>query len=340
MSTWLWIIFVVAVVIVAVLILSATIQRRRTERLREGFGPEYDRTVERAGARSRRGRAARRQQPPRRAGAPPARAAGPQGLHGRLAGHAGRVRRRSCRRDLRRRPPHPERDARPRLSRRGLRGPRGARLRRPSAGRRALSPRARHRRRERRRQHRHRGPAASPCRTTARCFVELVERDTVDAPYERVRGTSRVWPDVPCAGAPASAPRRCQLAALHELATSPPKPAGRAPTPPSGVSEPFLPILNALIWPVLPPFTYRKRSRETLSSSGWVPAASCAVAPPGVTRRELALPVLRVGGDRVRRRVGGEGEAAVAGRGRPAGGALAVQQRRRDRRERIELVGA
>jgi len=51
MSTWLWIILVVAVVIIAVLILSATIQRRRTERLREGFGPEYDRTVESAGGR-------------------------------------------------------------------------------------------------------------------------------------------------------------------------------------------------------------------------------------------------------------------------------------------------
>ena len=43
---------------------------------------------------------------------------------------------------------------------------------------------------------------------------------------------------------------RCQ-----ELTTSPPKPAGRAPKAPSGVSEPFPPILNALIWPVLPPLT-------------------------------------------------------------------------------------
>jgi len=50
-STWLWIIFVVAVVVIAVLVLSAAIQRRRTERLRDGFGPEYDRTVDRAGGR-------------------------------------------------------------------------------------------------------------------------------------------------------------------------------------------------------------------------------------------------------------------------------------------------
>ena len=51
MSTWLWIIFVVAIVIVAVLIASAAIQRRRSDLLRSGFGPEYDRTVDRTGDR-------------------------------------------------------------------------------------------------------------------------------------------------------------------------------------------------------------------------------------------------------------------------------------------------
>jgi hypothetical protein len=51
MSTWLWIVVVVAVVIIAVLIMSAAIRSRRSERLREGFGPEYDRTVDRTGDR-------------------------------------------------------------------------------------------------------------------------------------------------------------------------------------------------------------------------------------------------------------------------------------------------
>jgi hypothetical protein len=51
-STWLWIVVVVAVVVVAVAILSSVIRRRRSEILRTGFGPEYDRTVERAGGRS------------------------------------------------------------------------------------------------------------------------------------------------------------------------------------------------------------------------------------------------------------------------------------------------
>ena len=170
-STWLWIILVVAVVIIAVLILSATIQRRRTERLREGFGPEYDRTVERAGGRGAAEAELRdRQQPPRRAGA----AARSRRWPARASWTPGRARRPSSSDDpavaiSRRRSPHPERDARPRLPRRGLRGPRGARLRRPSAGRRALPPGAR------------RSPSrtptaaptprtcASPCRTTARC---------------------------------------------------------------------------------------------------------------------------------------------------------------------------
>jgi hypothetical protein len=51
MSTWLWVVLVVAVVVVALLILATAIRSRRTERLREGFGPEYDRTVDRTGDR-------------------------------------------------------------------------------------------------------------------------------------------------------------------------------------------------------------------------------------------------------------------------------------------------
>jgi hypothetical protein len=48
-STWLWVIIVLAVVIVAIGILSSVIRRRRTEALRTDFGPEYDRTVDRSG---------------------------------------------------------------------------------------------------------------------------------------------------------------------------------------------------------------------------------------------------------------------------------------------------
>jgi len=51
MSTWLWAVLVIAVVIVAVLILVTAIRNRRSERLRDGFGPEYDRAIDRAGDR-------------------------------------------------------------------------------------------------------------------------------------------------------------------------------------------------------------------------------------------------------------------------------------------------
>ena len=51
MSTWLWVVLVVAVVLFAVLILATAIRSRRTERLKEDFGPEYERAVNRAGDR-------------------------------------------------------------------------------------------------------------------------------------------------------------------------------------------------------------------------------------------------------------------------------------------------
>jgi hypothetical protein len=51
MSTGLWVVIVIAIAIVAILILATAIRSRRTERLREGFGPEYDRAVGRAGDR-------------------------------------------------------------------------------------------------------------------------------------------------------------------------------------------------------------------------------------------------------------------------------------------------
>jgi hypothetical protein len=52
MSTWFWIIVVIAVAVIGLLITMSTLRTRRSERLRAGFGPEYDRTVARAGDRS------------------------------------------------------------------------------------------------------------------------------------------------------------------------------------------------------------------------------------------------------------------------------------------------
>jgi hypothetical protein len=53
LDTWVWIVIVVAVVVVVVVALAAMtlMRRRRSEHLREGFGPEYERTVEDAGSR-------------------------------------------------------------------------------------------------------------------------------------------------------------------------------------------------------------------------------------------------------------------------------------------------
>jgi hypothetical protein len=50
MPTWAWILIAVGVVLAAVLAYLA-LARRRTARLRERFGPEYDRTVEKRGGR-------------------------------------------------------------------------------------------------------------------------------------------------------------------------------------------------------------------------------------------------------------------------------------------------
>lgn len=52
MPTWAWIVIIVAVVLVVLaLIGAAAARKRRTSQLREGFGPEYDRTVDRSGGR-------------------------------------------------------------------------------------------------------------------------------------------------------------------------------------------------------------------------------------------------------------------------------------------------
>ena len=54
MDTWVWIVIAVAaVVVLAVLAAWLAARRRRTGRLQEQFGPEYERTVEESGARRR-----------------------------------------------------------------------------------------------------------------------------------------------------------------------------------------------------------------------------------------------------------------------------------------------
>jgi hypothetical protein len=54
MDAWIWIVIAAAVVAVVLLALWwAASRKRRTDHLREGFGPEYDRTVEEAGSRRR-----------------------------------------------------------------------------------------------------------------------------------------------------------------------------------------------------------------------------------------------------------------------------------------------
>jgi hypothetical protein len=52
-STWLWIVLVLVVLVAAVLIASASVRRRRSQILQEGFGPEYDLTLHRAGSQAR-----------------------------------------------------------------------------------------------------------------------------------------------------------------------------------------------------------------------------------------------------------------------------------------------
>jgi hypothetical protein len=53
MSSWVWIVVVIAVVVLVAAVAWSISRSRRTSKLREGFGPEYDRTVDRAGDRSK-----------------------------------------------------------------------------------------------------------------------------------------------------------------------------------------------------------------------------------------------------------------------------------------------
>jgi hypothetical protein len=50
-STWLWVIIVIAAFVIVAGAAWAMVSRRRSEQLREGFGSEYDRTLESAGDR-------------------------------------------------------------------------------------------------------------------------------------------------------------------------------------------------------------------------------------------------------------------------------------------------
>jgi len=53
METWVWIVIAAAAVVVllAIWAMAQSRKRRRTSELQEGFGPEYDRTVEESGSR-------------------------------------------------------------------------------------------------------------------------------------------------------------------------------------------------------------------------------------------------------------------------------------------------
>ena len=51
MDTWVWIVVAVVVIAAIAIVAAAATRKRRTEQLREGFGPEYDRVVEDTGDR-------------------------------------------------------------------------------------------------------------------------------------------------------------------------------------------------------------------------------------------------------------------------------------------------
>jgi hypothetical protein len=50
-DTWVWIVIVAAVVVVIGIVVWLALKARRTQMLKEGFGSEYDRTVEHTGGR-------------------------------------------------------------------------------------------------------------------------------------------------------------------------------------------------------------------------------------------------------------------------------------------------
>jgi hypothetical protein len=51
MATWIWVVIVAVVVVAVVAMIWAAMSKRRTNRLQDRFGPEYDRTTDAAGSR-------------------------------------------------------------------------------------------------------------------------------------------------------------------------------------------------------------------------------------------------------------------------------------------------
>ena len=62
MDTWLWILIIAAAVLVVLIAAWAVGRSRRTRQLREGFGPEYERTVDERGRRQAESELAERQE--------------------------------------------------------------------------------------------------------------------------------------------------------------------------------------------------------------------------------------------------------------------------------------
>jgi hypothetical protein len=52
MDAWIWIVIAIVAVVAVALIMAIGARRRRSEQLRERFGPEYDRTIDEVGDRS------------------------------------------------------------------------------------------------------------------------------------------------------------------------------------------------------------------------------------------------------------------------------------------------
>jgi hypothetical protein len=51
MPTWGWVVIIVGVAVIALAVLAAALRTRRSRRLQQRFGPEYDRTIEQTGDR-------------------------------------------------------------------------------------------------------------------------------------------------------------------------------------------------------------------------------------------------------------------------------------------------
>ena len=199
MSAWVWIVIAAVIVVAAVLALGWWRSRgRRTERLREGFGPEYDRTVERAGDRSAaEADLLERERRHEALDLHPLDAATRQRLVEEWRGTQGAFVDDPGRGDPRRRPPDPAGDARARLPRGRLRGSRGASCRSiiPTSSSATVAPTPSRRRARR-------GPrapraCAARSRTTGRCSCR--SSTSPQLPRADVRPLTR---ERACEGAP------------------------------------------------------------------------------------------------------------------------------------------